>query len=126
MGHLEIAGFLANQNYMCETGTDPDFFKQFDVVFSGHFHKRSKRNNITYIGNAYQMYWNDEGETRGFGIFDVETQELEYIDNPFPMFHKLYYNESKPKLIKYHTYKDSYVKIIVEDKSTPTTTIACG
>ena len=35
------------------------------------------------------------------------------------MFHKLYYNESKPKLIKYHTYKHSYVKIIVEDKSTP-------
>ena len=41
------------------------------------------------------------------------------IDNPYPMFHKLYYNESKPKLIKYHTYKDSYVKIIVEEKSTP-------
>jgi DNA repair exonuclease SbcCD nuclease subunit len=119
MGHLEIAGFYANQNYVCETGTDSAIFSKFDNVFSGHFHKRSKRNNITYIGNAYQMYWNDEGEKRGFCIFDVETQELEYIDNPFPMFHKLYYNESKPKLIKYHTYKDSYVKIIVENKSTP-------
>ena len=60
-----------------------------------------------------------EGEKRGFCTFDVETQELEYIDNPFPMFHKLYYNESKPKLIKHHTYKDSYVKIIVKNKSTP-------
>ena len=119
MGHLELAGFLANQNYMCETGTDPDFFKQFDVVFSGHFHKRSTRNNIVYLGNAYQMYWNDEGETRGFGVFDVKTKELELVNNPYPMFHKLYYNESKPKLIKYHTYKHSYVKIIVEDKSTP-------
>ena len=119
MGHLELAGFLANQNYMCETGTDPGFFKQFDVVFSGHFHKRSTRGNIVYLGNAYQMYWNDEGETRGFGIFDVNTQELELIDNPYPMYHKLYYNETKPKLIKYHEYKDSYVKIIVEEKSTP-------
>ena len=119
MGHLEIAGFYANQNYVCETGIDSAIFSKFDDVFSGHFHKRSKRNNITYIGNAYQMYWNDEGEKRGFCTFDVETQELEYIDNPFPMFHKLYYNESKPKLIKHHTYKDSYVKIIVENKSTP-------
>jgi DNA repair exonuclease SbcCD nuclease subunit len=119
MGHLELAGFLANQNYMCETGTDPQFFKQFETVFSGHFHKRSTRGNITYLGNAYQMNWNDEGEKRGFSIFDVTTQELEYINNPFPMFHKLYYNESKPKLIKYHTYEHSYVKIIVEDKSTP-------
>jgi UDP-2,3-diacylglucosamine pyrophosphatase LpxH len=41
MGHLELAGFLANQNYTCMTGTDPDLFKQFDVCFSGHFHKRS-------------------------------------------------------------------------------------
>ena len=119
MGHLEIAGFYANQNYVCETGTDSAIFSQYDVVFSGHFHKRSKRNNITYIGNAYQMYWNDEGEDRGFCTFDLVTQELEYIDNPYPMFHKLYYNESKPQLIKYHTYKDSYVKVIVEDKSTP-------
>ena len=119
MGHLELAGFLANQNYMCETGTDPDFFKQFDVVFSGHFHKRSTRGNIVYLGNAYQMYWNDEGESRGFGVLDVRTHELELVDNPFPMFHKLYYNESKLKPIKYTNYKDSYVKIIVEDKSTP-------
>ena len=119
MGHLELAGFYANQQYMCTHGLDPKFFNGFDKVFSGHFHKRSSKGNITYIGNAYQMYWNDEGEKRGFCTFDVQTQELSYIDNPFPMFHKLYYNESKPKLIKYHTYKDSFVKIIVEDKSTP-------
>jgi DNA repair exonuclease SbcCD nuclease subunit len=119
MGHLELCGFLANQNYTCETGVDPALFKQYDVVYSGHFHKRSTRGNITYIGNAYQMYWNDEGENRGFCIFDLMTHELEYVDNPYPMYHKLYYNETKPRLIKYHEYKDSYVKIIVEEKSTP-------
>ena len=119
MGHLELAGFLANQNYMCETGIDSSVFSQFDTVFSGHFHKRSVSGNIRYLGNAYQMYWNDEGETRGFGVFDLVTQELEMVDNPFPMFHKIYYNEKQPKLINYSTYKDSYVKIIVEEKSTP-------
>ena len=119
MGHLELAGFYANQNYMCETGTNPELFDHFSLVLSGHFHKRSTRGNITYMGNAYQMYWNDEGEKRGFAVLDLDTLDMCYIDNPYPMFHKLYYNESKPKLIKYHEFKDSYVKVIVESKSTP-------
>ena len=119
MGHLEVTGFYANQNYQCEHGTDPKVFEQFNTVFSGHFHKRSTRGNITYLGNPYQLYWNDEGDTRGFNIFDLESGELEFIENPIRMFHKLYYNESKKQLINPNKFKDSYVKIIVEEKSTP-------
>ena len=104
---------------MCETGIDSNQFSQFDLVVSGHFHKRSRSGNVTYMGNAYQMYWNDVGETRGFAVLDTQDMELEYLDNPYSMFHKIYYDENHPKLIKYHTYKDSYVKVIVEGKSTP-------
>ena len=82
MGHLELAGFYANKDYKCEHGTDPNHFKKFDRVFSGHFHKKSKKGNVTYLGNPYQMFWNDEGETRGFHIFDLDTLELEFIKNP--------------------------------------------
>ena len=117
MGHLEVTGFYANQNYQCEHGTNPKVFEQFDTVFSGHFHKRSTRGNITYLGNPYQLYWNDEGDTRGFNIYDLESGELEFIENPTKMFHKIYYNEGQ--LINPNQYKDSYVKIIVEGKSTP-------
>ena len=119
MGHLEVTGFYANQNYQCEHGTDPKVFEQFSTVFSGHFHKRSSRGNITYLGNPYQLYWNDEGDTRGFNIFDLDTRELEFIDNPTKMYHKVYYNESKPQLINPKKYKDTQVKIIVEDTATP-------
>ena len=100
MGHLELAGFYANQDYKCQHGTDPNVFKNFDTVFSGHFHKKSKRNNITYLGNAYQLYWNDVDELRGFHIFDLETGELEFIPNPNTMFHKIYYNESKQTTVQ--------------------------
>ena len=117
-GHLELAGFYANKDYKCQHGTDAKTFIQFDKVFSGHFHKKSSIGNVTYLGNPYQLYWNDEGDTRGFHIFDMVTQELEYIQNPTPMFHKVYYNEDLKKLINPHKYKDSYVKLIVE-KSTP-------
>ena len=119
MGHLELAGFYANKDYQCQHGTDSKIFSRFDRVFSGHFHKKNSAGNITYLGNPYQLYWNDEGDTRGFHIFDLETYELEFIENPNTMFHKITYNESDRKLINPHKYKDSYVKVIVEGKSTP-------
>ncbi|QBP06014.1 recombination-related endonuclease [Synechococcus phage S-B68] len=119
MGHLEIAGFYANSTYQVQHGLDMGIFSQFDQVFSGHYHKKNSSGNITYLGNPYQMYWNDEGDTRGFHIFDLETHELEFIANPNVMFNKIYYNESKQKLINPNRYKNSYVKLIVEGKSTP-------
>ena len=119
MGHLELAGFYANKDYQCQHGTDPNIFSQFDRVFSGHFHKRNSSGNITYLGNPYQLYWNDEGESRGFHIFDMKSQELEFIENPHRMFHKVYYNEDKKKLFNPHKYKETFVKLIVEGTSTP-------
>ena len=35
------------------------------------------------------------------------------------MFHKIYYNEADQRLVNPNRYKDTYVKIIVEGKSTP-------
>jgi DNA repair exonuclease SbcCD nuclease subunit len=119
MGHLELAGFYANKDYQCQHGTDAKIFSKFDRVFSGHFHKKSTSGNITYLGNPYQLYWNDEGDTRGFHIFDMETYELEFIENPHTMFHKIYYNEESQKLINPHKAKNTYVKVVVEGKSTP-------
>ena len=118
MGHLEIAGFYANQNYQCQHGTDARVFQQFEKVFSGHFHKKNSNGNITYLGNPYQLYWNDEGDTRGFHLFDLGTKELEFIENPYSMYGKIYYNEDNQKLINPHKYASKYVKLIVE-KSTP-------
>ena len=116
-GHLEIAGFYANATYLVQHGMDITNFSQFEHVFSGHFHKKNSSGNVTYLGNPYQMYWNDEGDTRGFHIFDLETGELEFIPNPNNLFNKIYYKEGM--LIKPTKYRDTYIKLIVEEKSTP-------
>ena len=118
MGHLELAGFYANKDYKCNHGTDPKVFNQFDTVFSGHFHKKSSAGNVTYLGNPYQLYWNDEGDPRGFHLFDLETRELEFIENPNRMFNKVFYNEGNQSLINPNKLIDTYVKVIVEH-STP-------
>ena len=117
-GHLELAGFYANKDYQCQHGTDAQIFSGFDKVFSGHFHKKSTAGNVTYLGNPYQLYWNDEGDTRGFHIFNTKTSDLEFIKNPNTMFHKVLYNEANQKLINPNKLAAGYVKVIVEN-STP-------
>lgn len=115
-GHLELAGFYANQDYQCQHGTDAKIFSKFDRVFSGHFHKKNSSGNVTYLGNPYQLYWNDEGDTRGFHIFDMETYELEFVKNPFNMFEKIYLTDEK-KLFNPNKYNDKYIKLIIEKAS---------
>jgi DNA repair exonuclease SbcCD nuclease subunit len=116
MGHLQLCGFYANENYQCMDGTDSEVFSKFDRVFTGHFHKKSIQGNITYLGNPYQLYWNDEGNTRGFHILDLDTGELEFIPNPRHMFHKIYYNNDK---VNVSDYKNCYVKVIVDKNDSP-------
>lgn len=116
-GHLELVGFYANQNYQCTTGIDSKLFSKYDTVYSGHFHKKSSSGNITYLGNPYQLYWNDVGDKRGFHIFDLHTSRLEFVSNTCTMFHKIGYSEKKVLDVKFDDYVGAYVKIIVDGKS---------
>ena len=117
MGHLELNGFEVIPGMRMEHGLEPSKFKKFDIVFSGHYHHKSTKGNITYLGNTYQMFWNDVNDSRGFHIFDTETQELEFIDNPFSIFEKFYYEDTPYQLFDASDLKDKIVKIIVRKKS---------
>ncbi len=92
MGHLELNGFEAHPGHMMFNGMDPSTFNKFKKVFSGHYHMKSNNDNIHYLGNPYQLYWNDYGSKRGFHVFDTETLKTTFYRNPFDTFHKLYYN----------------------------------
>ena len=50
---------------------------------------------------------------------DLDTYELEFVPNPTSMFHKILYNETTQQLLNPNKYKNSYIKIVVEDKATP-------
>ena len=116
-GHLELNGFVATHGYTMENGMDKSIFDKFDCVFSGHFHTRSNDGKIFYLGNTYQMFWNDCNDKRGFYIFDTETYELEYILNPYTIFEKVYYDDTNAKLFDARHLKDKIVKVIVRRKS---------
>ena len=115
MGHLELNGFEAHPGHMMERGMDPKHFSKFKKVFSGHYHMKSTKKNITYLGNPYQLYWNDYGCKRGFHVFDTDTLKTTFYRNPFDTFHKLYYNDGVT-LPDSEELVGTYVKLIVENK----------
>ena len=115
MGHLELNGFEAHPGHIMESGMDGTFFNKFKRVFSGHYHQKSTKGNISYLGNPYQLYWNDYGCKRGFHVFDTTTLKTTFYRNPFDIFYKLYYNNGV-SIPESEELKGSFVKLIVEDK----------
>lgn len=115
-GHLELSGFLTYPGHVQEEGMNKEVFKKFDKVFSGHYHTRSNDGKIFYIGNPYQMFWNDVNDDRGFNFFDTETHDLEFVKNPFLMFEKFYYENNKVEETDFSIFSDKMVKLIVKNK----------
>jgi len=117
MGHLECKGFRIHRGYVMEQGIDVDLFDKFDKVFSGHYHTRSDDGRLFYLGNPYEMFWNDLADTRGFHIFDTETLEHSPIDNPYRMFYTIFYEDDNYQTFDTREYEDKIVKVIVRKKT---------
>jgi len=117
-GHLECDGFEVTPGMKFDGGFKVSDFKNFKRVWSGHFHHKSKHGNVQYLGNPYQMFWNDYKDTRGFHIYDTESDKLKYIKNPFEIFEKIFYDDASVDYNKQDVsdYKDKYIKLIVEEK----------
>lgn len=116
LGHLELNNFDPIPGYTMEHGDDPNMFSKFDLVCSGHYHHRSTKGNITYLGNPYQLYWNDYGCDRGFHVLNTDTKKLTFVKNPNTMFNKIWYRDEETAKINYKSLKGTYVKLIVEKK----------
>jgi DNA repair exonuclease SbcCD nuclease subunit len=72
-GHFELPGYLMNAMIeMPDHGTvQREDFNNFGHVFTGHFHKRQTKRNITYIGNAFPHNYADAGDDeRGLMILE--------------------------------------------------------
>jgi len=117
MGHLELDGFEVTPGLKMEHGMDPKLFSKFKQVFSGHYHHKSNRGNVTYLGNPYQMYWNDYKDERGFHLYDPSVNKLKRVKNPFEIFQKVYYNDVlNSEHIVDESFASSFVKVVVEEK----------
>jgi DNA repair exonuclease SbcCD nuclease subunit len=85
-GHFEINLFKMNTYALCEDGfTAEELLEKTKTVISGHFHLRDQRNysdgTILYVGNPFEMDFNDAGTSKGYYILDINTGEFEFTKN---------------------------------------------
>jgi hypothetical protein len=116
MGHLELNGFKVNKAIVMDCGDDSKLYSKFSKVFSGHYHTRSDNGSIFYLGNPYEMFWTDVGDSRGFTVFDTCTQKHFHVDNPYNLFNVLYYDDEPASLIDTRPYENKIVKVVVRNK----------
>lgn len=117
LGHLELFGFQSIRGIFIDQGHDPKHFDKFEFVLSGHYHIKSSRDNIHYLGTQYEMAFSDVEESKGFHTFDFATRTLEFIKNPKKLFYTFDYYEDKPEVLDYSKFKDCYVKIFIKNRT---------
>lgn len=83
-GHFELPHFYMNAMVQMPDHGEikNEHFGNFDQVYTGHFHKRQQRQNITYIGNCFPHNYADAGDDdRGLCIIEW-GKEPEYHSWP--------------------------------------------
>jgi DNA repair exonuclease SbcCD nuclease subunit len=118
-GHFEIQNFAMYKNMESQHGISSTLFQRYEGVYSGHYHTKSSRDNIHYVGTPYEMTWSDYNDPKGFHIFDTETRKLEFIQTPHTMFHRHEYNDATNNYTNFNIapFQKKYIKVVVEHKS---------
>lgn len=116
-GHLELYGFQSIRGVFVEQGYESKHFDKFEYVLTGHYHIKSSRDNIHYLGTQYEMAFSDVKEEKGFHVFDFSSRTLSFIKNTKKLFYTFDYNEDTQEKIDYTKFKDCYVKIFVKKRT---------
>ena len=118
MGHFEIAGFAMYKGMEANDGVDKDALASYEQVWSGHYHTKSSKGNITYVGTPAEMTWQDYNDPKGFHTFDLDTRKLEFINNPYIMFTRIEYDDTATVVdLDTLDIKNNYVKLVVIKKT---------
>tara|TARA_B100000575_G_C23134610_1_gene658831 strand:- start:1866 stop:2927 length:1062 start_codon:yes stop_codon:yes gene_type:complete len=117
-GHFEIAGYEMMRGIKNEHGLDPNIFKRYERVLSGHFHTKSEKGNITYLGSQMEFFWNDAHDNKYFHILDTETRQIEAIRNPHTLYHRIVYDDSDTDYLHYpiDNVDNKFIKVVVVNK----------
>ena len=118
-GHFEFGGFEMYKGIVNPHGMDTNEFKRFEMVLSGHFHTKSSRDNIHYLGSQMEFNWGDVNDSKYFHILDTSTRELTPVLNPNTLHTKIIYNDEKQDYseMDISVLDNQFVKIVVEKKT---------
>ena len=124
-GHFEIDTFKMSGKICKSDLTAQKLLSKAPLIFSGHFHTNDERkyNNgeIIYVGNPFEMDFNDENNRKGFYILNLDDLKYEFIQNTIsPKHHKIFLskwihidNDKKENIVKNNIIK--FIKDIEMD-----------
>jgi DNA repair exonuclease SbcCD nuclease subunit len=98
-------------------GLVADLFSRYEMVLTGHYHTKSTKGNIFYLGTQYELSWADANDPKYFHVLDTSTRNLTQVRNPITLFNKLIYNDNPKQALV--DLKGTFVKIIVVSKKDP-------
>jgi DNA repair exonuclease SbcCD nuclease subunit len=121
IGHFELVGYFMQRGQISHEGYEDTFLKNYDQVYSGHYHSRSASadGKIVYIGTPYEMFWSDYKDQKGFGVFDTHSKVYKFVPNPHRIFYKLVYDDTKEMSEDFFTTTNKYIKVVVVQKTNP-------
>jgi DNA repair exonuclease SbcCD nuclease subunit len=119
VGHFGFTGFQMYKGVDAHDGYPVEMYSKYKLVVSGHYHTKSVKGNILYTGTPYDTTWSDFNDPKGFWIFDTDTGETEFIQNPYTIFEKLEYDDTSTDYSKFDvsTLTDKYVKLVIVNKN---------
>ena len=119
MGHFELDGYEVMKGIPHQGGTDPAILGRFDHVYSGHFHTKSSKGNITYFGSQMEFTAADAHDAKYFHVLDTENASMTAVHNPHTLFTKVYYDDTRHDYTKYDfsQLENKFVRIVVTNKS---------
>lgn len=118
LGHLELSGFpMYKGDRPFQSGMNSTIFSKFDMVLTGHYHTKSNKANVHYLGSQMEFTWADCDDPKFFHIFDLDECDFEAVRNPISIYKKIRYNEGSTEFTSRSDFKNKFVRVIIENKT---------
>lgn len=114
--HLDIAGIKIRDNVELENGVDIKTLSDYKLVFNGHIHKSSIKNNVISVGSVTTHSFSDDNNSvPQCYIFDTDTLDLKtFKPKMCPLFRKFEVHNDISELQSYIDELDKSYKYILQ------------
>lgn len=119
-GHFELSGFEMYRGQVSYDGQNIQHLNRFPLVLSGHYHTKSSKDNIHYLGAQFEFTWADYKDPKYFHILDCVDQSLTPVQNKNYLFYRIEYSHDlNLEDVPYKKYTNKFVKVVMLDKNDP-------
>jgi len=102
--HGPIQGLYTDIGFKFEDGFDVDKFKGCDLVLCGDIHKRQVfdipgKKKAYMVGSTIQQNFGETTINHGYGVYDIESDDYQFVDLPNPKPFLKFYIDSIDNII---------------------------